>query len=75
MYLYACNLLSLVSYPISLGVHLLLTGLHRICLKYSKMLKIKSVCVNDVSVCDNVYLTLLLDKPMQNKINEAYFTL
>jgi hypothetical protein len=39
------------------------------------MLKIKSVCVNGVSLCDNEYLTLLLDKPMQNKINEAYFTL
>ena len=35
------------------------------------MLKIKSVCVNDPSFYENVYLTLPLDKPMQNKINEA----
>ena len=71
MYLYACHVVSLVSYPISLGVHLLRTGLHGIFLKFRKMLKIKSVCVNDPSFYENVYLTLPLDKPMQNKINEA----
>jgi hypothetical protein len=35
------------------------------------MLKIRSVCLNDLSLYDNVYLKLLLDKPIQNKINEA----
>jgi hypothetical protein len=35
------------------------------------MLKIKSVYVNDLSLYVKVYLQLLLDKPIQNKINEA----
>ena len=35
------------------------------------MLKITSVCVNDVSLYDNVYLQFLLDKPIENKFNEV----
>ena len=63
--------IALVSKLINLGVHLLRNGLHRICLKFRKMPKIRSVCLNHLSLYDNVYLKLLLDKPIQNKINEA----